>query len=330
MNHCLPIPANDRYIIRHKWQVDFCEGNTCAAELISYFASWHDIRLNQSEKSKYANNIAQTHGDQGGQDESLFQFHSQEELKIALHGAYSIETIRKAIVLLGSKAVISRHCNPNPRYRFDKTTYYLFNSQVCIDYVDSLKIGNGRQPSQAREQENRPAITYDSTYDKDNNNTTADISESRKTANGKKGAKLLPEPLIQPRDADDVFRDVESFVSLYNSEKPERARKITVITPARREKYTKYMTMLPSVHFWWDTIRELHQSKFLLGLNNSNGHQSFCADLDWLCQTGKDGIENCIKTHEKKYNDQVNNQQPEYVYDWQVDTSDNPLSKDPQ
>lgn len=190
MNHCLPTPSSDRYIIRHKWQVDFCEGNICAAELISYFASWHDIRLNQSEKSRYANKIAQTHGDGGTQDESLLQFHSQEELKIALHNAYSVDSIRTGIRLLESKGVISRHRNPNPRYHFDKTTYYLFNPKVCAEYIDSLKIGNGKQSgqereqnsstmeiplNQAREQENLPAITYDSTDDT-TNTTTEDIS----------------------------------------------------------------------------------------------------------------------------------------------------------
>ena len=95
---------------------------------------------------------------------------------------------------------------------------------------------------------------------------------------------------------------VESFTELYNLNKPPECPTIRDITPARRKKYASYLKQFPAVDFWNTVFLELSSSDFLRGLGESTAeYPAKARDLDWLCQKGKDGIENCQKTYEGKY-----------------------------
>ena len=153
---CIQHPAEEYYSIRHEWQVEFCDGNHCAAELLSYFEYRHNGKLIEAEKNTVANQIAAQHGDVGAHDATLYQFHSQEELKRAIHGAFSIDSIREATALLEAKGAITKHRNPNPHYKFDRTTYYLFHPDVCNRFIDSRKICNREQENPSPSPKNRP------------------------------------------------------------------------------------------------------------------------------------------------------------------------------
>ncbi|MFX5517690.1 hypothetical protein ABTD52_18260, partial [Acinetobacter baumannii] len=76
-------------------------------------------------------NVAQRHGDGRSQDESYYQFHTYADLKKRLLDSYSEKSIAQAIKYLESLDFFSTHKNPNPRYSFDKTTFYLFHPEVC-------------------------------------------------------------------------------------------------------------------------------------------------------------------------------------------------------
>ena len=123
---------------------------------------------------------------------------------------------------------------------------------------------------------------------------------------------------------------VEQLVSLYNAAKPEECPAVTTLTAARREKYRRYLTQFPDIAFWDVVFDEMNLSPFLRGLKGTPHRAAKARDLDWLCQIGQDRVENCQKTHEGKYRDDKNPPSANGQYDWQEDTSEHPLTRDPE
>ncbi len=124
---CIRHPEKDSLIIVHRWQLAACDGDGCAAMLLSFIEYWHNWKLVQQTKAKRANKIAEMHGDEPTQDESLYQFHNEEELEEGLLNYYGEKYIRKGLRYLEDLGFITISSNPNPRYHFDKTRYILFH-----------------------------------------------------------------------------------------------------------------------------------------------------------------------------------------------------------
>lgn len=59
---CISHPEKQALILAREWQIKFCDGDLCAAALMSYFEYWHNIQLAMQEKNYQANNIAEAHG----------------------------------------------------------------------------------------------------------------------------------------------------------------------------------------------------------------------------------------------------------------------------
>lgn len=133
---CIKHPAKEPLIIVREWQVEACDGNRCAAILLSFFEYWHDIKLQMASKSARQNDIAIAHGDSPTQDETLLQFHNEQELEAGILGFYGTSSIRKAISLLKEKDFISVHANPNNRYKFDQTRYFLFHDEQINQWLE--------------------------------------------------------------------------------------------------------------------------------------------------------------------------------------------------
>ncbi|NNM59388.1 MAG: hypothetical protein HKM04_06185 [Legionellales bacterium] len=132
---CISHPAKEPLVMARQWQVAFCDGDFCAALLLSYFEYWHNIKLEHADKNKKTNEIAESYGDLRTQDESLLQYHTFEEFGEGILGAFGQSKIRDAINRLLEKGAISQYTNPNPKYKFDKTKFYQFHPEVCIDYL---------------------------------------------------------------------------------------------------------------------------------------------------------------------------------------------------
>ena len=131
---CINNPPRERLIIIKEWQVVFCNGNTCAAALLSFFEYWHNIRIDQIEKNKQYNNVSERNGEGRTQDESLYQFHNEVELEDGIM-IYKRDTISKAIKLLENKGAITVTTNPNDKYNFDRTRFFLFHPDVINDWL---------------------------------------------------------------------------------------------------------------------------------------------------------------------------------------------------
>lgn len=133
---CIQQPKNNHYIQVSAWQVQFCRGNHCAAFILSHFIAWHDWKLNHDEYYQRVNNIAEFHGDGRPHNQNAYLFFSMDEISEGILGAYGKNTIISALQLLEDLGVISVHKNPNPRYHFDKTKYFIFYPEVCNDWIE--------------------------------------------------------------------------------------------------------------------------------------------------------------------------------------------------
>jgi hypothetical protein len=156
MTSCIRHPEKSRYISLHAWQVEFCHGNHCAAYLLSFFACWHDWKLKHDSYYRRCNDISEIHGDDRIHNENAYMFFSTEQLIEGCLGAYGKTAIKEALDLLAGLNVISIHKNPNKRYHFDKTKYFIFYPEICnrwidksylnqlqhIDFEDDLKIAD--------------------------------------------------------------------------------------------------------------------------------------------------------------------------------------------
>ena len=126
---CITHPPNEHFIKIHPWQIDACDGNECAAALLSFFEYFHNIKLEQALKAKQANDIAEVHGDRRAQDETLYQFHSEGELERGVV-IYKRRSMYDALKVLHEKGFVTVHHNPYNRYKFDKTRYFLFHPEA--------------------------------------------------------------------------------------------------------------------------------------------------------------------------------------------------------
>jgi len=121
-----------------------CDGNHCAAALLSFFGHWHNHKLANREQAMHANRIARLHGEEGKQDTSLLQFQNESAIEEGLLGLYGRKTIRVALDLLIEKGFVTVHKNPTTRYRFDHTRYFLFHPEAVtaqlLARADEVKV----------------------------------------------------------------------------------------------------------------------------------------------------------------------------------------------
>ena len=103
---------------------------------------------------------------------------------------------------------------------------------------------------------------------------------------------------------EEVWPSVALLVKLYNEKAADEMPFLKTLSPARRKKAAQYLAAFPKREFWEQVFANTHHSRFLRGLaQNGAGHENFKASLDWVLSKGKDGVENCVKVFEGKYQD---------------------------
>lgn len=173
---CVKRLDNDPFIIIRTSYVRICQGDITAAALLSIFEYWHNSKL-----AARKNHI--------DMDESpvtttppppLWQYHKNEDLEDQLMGIGKRERIDRARKLLQEMGIIEIGRNPNKKYKFDATTFYLFHPEILNDYLDSLAAAsaeNRTEPLRKAETitaENSRAIPKDSHTSDSMNKETAD------------------------------------------------------------------------------------------------------------------------------------------------------------
>ena len=135
---CINHPTNEPFIEIREWQMEFCNNNKVQAALLSFFEYWHNIKLEMSIKNKKSNEIAKRHHDMDNkQDSSLLQFHTEKELENGIMLIGKKSKISKALIQLEKDGVIIITKNPNQRYKFDNTRYFLFQPEIINDWLNT-------------------------------------------------------------------------------------------------------------------------------------------------------------------------------------------------
>jgi hypothetical protein len=136
ISSCIRHPANEPLVIVRKWQLIACEDNACAAALLSFLEHRYNIKLEQRRKAIEANDVAEMHGEARTQNENLWQWYTEEELEAGIF-IYKRTSIRAALALLEKKGFITISNNPNPRYKFDKTRFFIFHADKVNEWIDN-------------------------------------------------------------------------------------------------------------------------------------------------------------------------------------------------
>ncbi len=140
---CIKHPESERFIIIRPWQIRFCNGNECAAALLSYFEYWHNFKLQDVKNRDRENDVSELHGEGRIYESSLVQFHTFEDFEEGLL-IYKKDSIRAALKLLESLNIIEIFKNPNTRFKFDKTQYFNFHPEILNAWL--LKYSMGEIP----------------------------------------------------------------------------------------------------------------------------------------------------------------------------------------
>jgi len=132
---CIRHPR-ERFVIVRPWQLEFCQGNKCAAMLLGVLEFWHNQKLDNVEQSRKANKAAQAAGEKPTHSVSLLQWHKEQDLVDMLYGMFEVKTVRKAINQLVELGAVTVTSNPNHRFSFDRTRFFQFQPvrlQVFIE-----------------------------------------------------------------------------------------------------------------------------------------------------------------------------------------------------
>lgn len=110
-----------------KWQVQFCEGNFCAAALISFFEYLYNQNIQLYPTANRLNDGARC--DRFTSIHYEYQAERVQEIADSIVNLFGHRVTAEALSYLESKHVISTHENPNPRYIFNSKKWYIFHPE---------------------------------------------------------------------------------------------------------------------------------------------------------------------------------------------------------
>jgi hypothetical protein len=138
---CISHPPDEPIAMVHKWQLDFCDDNQCAAFLLSNFEHWHIWKLKTDSYNQKLNDIAQQHGESRRLSEDVWLFKSTQGLSDSILNLFGIKTINDALKLLERKGVISIHACPNKNHYYDRRKYFRFYPDICNEWLKTYCTG---------------------------------------------------------------------------------------------------------------------------------------------------------------------------------------------
>ena len=144
---CMTHPEYEPLVIIRKSPVEFCEGNQCAAAVLSFLEYWHNRKLSSDSHNKKSNDISEKHSDPKSLSKAVYQYHTLTEISDGIMNLYGTKKISASIKLLESLGVISTHKNPNPKYRHDRTTYFILYPEVYNNWIKSRLTSDGNNSS---------------------------------------------------------------------------------------------------------------------------------------------------------------------------------------
>lgn len=126
---CIAHPEDQPLIQIKAWQVYACDGNHCAAALLSFFEYWHNIKINYLENlSRYKKDVIK----------EPYQYQTDEDLRAGLLGLYTTKTIRESLRLIEEKGFVTQSKNPDPKHKYDNKKFFLFHPEKVNYYIKNI------------------------------------------------------------------------------------------------------------------------------------------------------------------------------------------------
>ncbi|MBV9849946.1 MAG: hypothetical protein JO250_09770, partial [Armatimonadetes bacterium] len=116
--------------------VRICDGNLCAAMILSQMEYWHDVKLEAVAQAEAHNEAARRAGEEPDQDTELWVYKSLPEMKDELMGLFGDKAIAAGYAYLAGRQYLESRTNP--RFTWDRTRQYLFNVPAVQAAVDQL------------------------------------------------------------------------------------------------------------------------------------------------------------------------------------------------
>ena len=132
-NSCVKHPTESKFTKIYDWQLIATEKSKEASALLSLFEYYHNIRVANNEQIISRNKILR---DEDQQTVDLYQYHTYEQIIERTQGMIKNKTaVSKSIKILTGLGFVSKHKNPNKKYKFDQTTYYLFHPEIVNNWI---------------------------------------------------------------------------------------------------------------------------------------------------------------------------------------------------
>lgn len=113
-----------------------CEGNHCAAMILSQHEYWHKHRLENRQQAQSHNEGARRMGLPATQDTGLWVYRSHEQTKAELLNLFGEKAIGQAYKYLIKKGFLLTRLNP--KQPWDRKPQYLFNVAAVQSAVNAL------------------------------------------------------------------------------------------------------------------------------------------------------------------------------------------------
>jgi len=116
-----------------------CPDYACSSALMNAFEHWTNTNFNNAIQAQAKNDILERGGQDRTQDEGLWIYRTQEQLKSdELQDIWGLNKVGKCLTWLKSVDVID--IKSNPEYKWDRTKQYLFNYEFVNDRFTELEI----------------------------------------------------------------------------------------------------------------------------------------------------------------------------------------------
>lgn len=127
-------PPRTRMNLLRESYLAIADGDYCAARLLNVFERWHNTKLDQRAQARYANAVARAGGERPDQDQGLWVYMSNEDLRRELMNEYSEKPVTRALTLLETKGFIRRRNNPVRKW--DRKPQYLLVASAVQAAID--------------------------------------------------------------------------------------------------------------------------------------------------------------------------------------------------
>jgi len=129
---CISHPANNRRLQIHEWQVLACDGDVCAAGVLSHIECLHNEKQGIDKQHKQDNDIAELHNKSRQFDEDIPLRIKLPELRKAIFGLGAEKKLSDVLNKIALKSFISFE---DPEERLDRTKYVRFHPENCNAWI---------------------------------------------------------------------------------------------------------------------------------------------------------------------------------------------------